>query len=168
MWKKILILSGCLVLTGAIWFAGFEVVYAHIMAFVTNILLGLGGSESEVGVTQQNGAYAFEALINIDGQDALISRRFFDTLYPTIMILAWVAFVSIINGWRNGVKAITWTLLPFFLTQIVFLLLFTNYMSSTANYMYYILQDSFYVIALAAIIIESIRRDVFKSGGRLR
>ena len=166
MWKKILILSGCLILIGGVWFAGFETVYAHIMAFFTNILLGLSGSESAVSVEHQNGAPAFEALVTINGQKATISRRIFDTLYPTIMVLSWVLFVIIINGWKNGLKAIKWTLLPFFSLQIVFLLLFTNYMASVANYMYYILQDSFYVIALAAIIIESIRRDVFASGGR--
>ena len=161
MLKKALILLSCIVVTLIIWFIGLEVVYAHILAFISNVLLGMSGSEAHIAIEQHNGVHSFAAHTLYDGREARFGQQFHTLLYPTIMMLAWHGFTAIIRGWKQSLSSAKWNMGLFMAVQVLFLLLLTNIMSDTATFFYYLLHDGFYVVALVIIIVDHLRNPVF-------
>ncbi len=146
----------------AIWMLGAEVIYARIMAFVSNLLLSVGGSGSTITVEEEAGEYLFRVHFMLDGQQASFPQRIQTLLLPTIIVLSWQVFVAIISGWRQCLRSAKWNVSLFFSFQVLFLLLLTAYYTSGfAAFVYDLLMESFYVIAVVIIIIDNIRYPVF-------
>jgi len=162
MLRKTLVLLGSALLVTAIWTLGAEVIYARIMAFVSNLLLSLGGSGSTIAVEEEAGEYLFRVHFMLDGQEASFPQKIQTLLLPTIIVLAWQVFVAFISGWRQCLRSAKWNVSLFFAFQVLFLLLLTAYhTSSLAAFVYDLLMESFYVIAVVIIIVDNIRNPVF-------
>ncbi len=162
MLRKILILLGSALLVTAIWMLGAEVVYARIMTFVSNVLLSLGGSGSTIAVEQEAGEYLFRVHFMLDGQQASFPQKIQTLLLPTIIILSWQLFIAFVSSWKHFLSSAKWNISLFFGFQMLFLLLLTAYYQSTlAAFIYDMLMESFYVIAVVIIIIDNIINPVF-------
>lgn len=146
-----------------IWLLGAEVVYARIMAFVSNVLLSLAGSSSSIAVQKEAGEYLFRVHFMMDGQEGTLSQQIQTLLFPTIIVLSWQVFVTIISGWRQCLRSAQMNIGAFFAFQVLFLLLLTAYHTSDiAAFIYDILMESFYVmIAVVIIIFDNIRFPMF-------
>jgi len=165
MIKKIAILLICALAVTFLWFIGLEMLYARLMAFASNLVMAIGGSEARVVVEQQNGEGLFRVHTVMDGNQANYPQRIQTLLYPTIIILGWQLFTLFIRGWKQLLSSAGLSIGVFFTIQVIFLLLLSIYHTSDAGSFFYdLLMESFYVIALAIVIIDNIRFPVFLSG----
>lgn len=162
MLKRILILLSSILLVTAAWFAGTEALYARLMVSATNVTLMGSGSEVRIALEEENGKHLFRVHTFVGDKRASFPQYIQSLLYPTILLLAWLLFLLFTMGWQHSLRSVKWTLLPFFILHIIFLLLLTGYhFKPAARFFFDILLESFYVIALALIIIDNIRYPVF-------
>ena len=157
-----MILLGSALLVTAIWMLGAEAVYARVMTFISNIILWLVGSGKSIALEQEAGEYLFRVHFMLDGQQASFPQKVQTLLLPTIIILSWQLFIAFVSTKKHFLSAAKWNISIFLGFQILFLLLLTEYHdSSLAAFIYDMLLESFYVIAVVIIIIDNIRIPVF-------
>ncbi len=162
MIKKIVILLICALAVTSLWFIGLEILYARLMAFASSLVMAIGGSEAHIVVEQENGEGLFRVHTIMDGNKASYPQRIQTLLYPTIIILGWQIFTAFMRSWRQLLRSAGLNLGVFFSIQVIFLLLLSIYHTSgTGRFFYDLLMESFYVIAVAIIIIDNIRFPVF-------
>lgn len=165
MIRKVAILLACALLVTALWFNGLEVLYARLMAFASNLVMAIGGSETRIFVEQQNGEELFRVHTVMDGNQVNYPQRLQTLLYPTIIILAWQLFTVFMRNLQQLLSSAGLSMGVFFTLQVIFLLLLSIYHTSdVGSFLYDLLMESFYVIALAIVIIDNIRFPVFLSG----
>ncbi len=158
MLKKVGILLASILIVSALWLTGLEVVYARVLAFSTNVVLDIGGRESNITVERDTGTDLFRVHRTVDGRGSTYPQELQTIFYPTIIIIAWQVFLAFVFGWKQFIRSGKWNIGIFFLCHVIFLLLLTAYHSSeTARFFYEMLIESFYVIAIVLIITDNIR-----------
>ena len=167
MFKKIALLIASILIVATLWFVGAEVIYARVMTFASNVVLSIGGSDTHLTVDREDGEDIFRVHTEMDDQEASYPQKIQTLLYPTIIVLSWQVFVAFISGARATLRSGKWNLGLFFAFQVLFLLLLTAYYTSpVAAFIYDMMLESFYVIAVVIIIIDNIRHPVFLSASQ--
>lgn len=161
MWKKVALLLASILVVTIIWFAGLQTLYARILVFPANIVLSLGGGTASVSVEKQGDHYFFIASRQKQDEISRMEQQFSTILYPSIMVLAWQLFMVMTLGWKKARTSTGWNLGIFFLSQVFFLLTITYFLTTPGKFLYDMMLENFYIIALAIIIIDSIRNPVF-------
>ncbi len=145
-------------LTTFLWYAGLEKGYAHLLVFSTNSVLNVSGRDSHITLEKEDGVDTFRAHTVIDGQRANYPQKLQTLLLPAVMLIAWQLFTSFFRSRKQILHSASTTIGIFLALQIIFLLLLTAYYSSSvAKYVYDVMLDSFYIIALGIIILDYIR-----------
>ncbi len=162
--KKIALLLAITLLTTLLWFAGMETIYARLLAFSANTALTITGRESNIKVEKENNTAYFLVHTRVDGRRANYPQNFETLLLPAVMIIAWQVFSLLYRSRNQSLRSAATTIGIFLLLQVIFLLLLTAYYSSgLAKYLYDVLMDTFYVVALILIIIDYVRYPVFQN-----
>ncbi len=162
MLKKIAQLAISIIIVSTLWFVGLETVYTRVLAFSSNVVLGIWGRNASIVVEKENGEYLFRVYTEFEGIKANYPQRVQSLFYPTIIVLSWQVFLAFAMGWRKSLRSGVKNLGLFFLFHILFLLLLTAYYSSSiARFFYDMMLESFYVIAVVVIAIDYIRHPVF-------
>ena len=162
MIRKIALLLSLSLLVALLWFSGHEGLYARVLVGPANAVLGIAGRETRIRVEEQNGRDVFMVHTRIDGRQAMYPQRFGALLIPTVMILSWQGFTAFYLKRRRALRSTALNFGIFLGFQVVFLLLLSAYHgSAAARYVYDMLMDSFYIVAMAIIIIDHIRHPVF-------
>ncbi len=160
--KKIAILLAASLFVAVLWFSGLEQVYAKVLVFSTNLVMGLGGSETEISIEQQNDVYYFRVITTLKGQKGTFLQKFGSLLIPAVMIFAWQIFTAFYLKRKRALTSSAINFGIFFAFQILFLMLLTGFHSSTvARYIYEMFLDSFYIVALAIILFDNFRNPIF-------
>ncbi len=158
-----LFLAVSLVIT-VLWFSGMEVVYARVLVFSTNTVLNIAGSDSSIRVDKDDQGHLFRVHRLIDGQRASYPQKFETILLPTVMIFAWLIFAAFYRRRKQALISAGITFGSFLALQAIFLLLLTAYYTSgAAKYIYDVMLDSFYIIAMGIIIIDYVRDPIFRT-----
>jgi len=146
--------SGILLL---LWFNGLAWVYAQLLRFGANICL-LFSSNTHVGLKVADGAPTFVVDTIISGRKGSYPQKADLILLPFIMILTWQILLFFNLHWKNALRASIENILAFYIVQVIYVLLLTGYYNSeTVKFIYDLLLDSFYIIALFLIV-----KDAFK------
>lgn len=160
--KKLAILVAASLLMALLWFSGLEKIYARVLVFSTNTVMGIAGSDTEISVEQQNGTFYFRVTNEIQGQRGTFLQKFGSLLIPVVMIFAWQIFTAFYLKRNKALKSFGVNFGIFFAFQILFLLLLTGFHTSSASrYIYEMFLDSFYIVALAIILIDNFRNPIF-------
>lgn len=142
----------------SLWINGLEVAYAHVIVFSTNSVLNIAGSDAEITIEKEDGVNIFRVRRIIEGNLANYPQKFETLLLPFVSILAWQVFSAFYRKRRQSIKSAGINILMFIALQTCFLLLLTIYYTSVvARYVYDTMLDSFYITAIAIIIIDYIR-----------
>lgn len=158
MTKKIILLLASVLIVSALWLSGLQNVYARVLVFSTNTVLDMGGRYSHIKVAEDKGDGIFHVFTIVDDTKVNFRQSFQTLLYPTIIVLAWHLFTVFVLGWRTSLRSAKWNIPLFILFQVIFLLLLTAYYSSqVARFIYTMMMEGFYVIAIIIVIIDSIR-----------
>ncbi len=154
---NILIVLGASGLLTFLWFIGLDWIYAQLLRLGANILL-LFSSDTYVGLKMVEGSPTFVIDTVIDGRKGSYPQQADLILLPFIMILTWQVLLFFNLPARNALRSAIENILTFFIVQLVYVMLLTAYYNSgTIKFIYDLLMDSFYIIALFLIV-----KDAFK------
>jgi hypothetical protein len=166
---NILIVIGASLLLLVLWFNGLDYVYAQMLRLGANIALVFTG-DTNIGLRMTDGSPEFIVKTLLDGRKGSYPQKADLILLPFIMILTWQVLMFFNLPFRQARRSAIENIAAFYVFQLIFLLLLTSYYSSgTAKFIYDLLMDSFYIIALFLIVKDSFRYELFtftKRGGR--
>jgi len=161
----LLLLISLLIFTG--WQFGGEQLYTKLLVGTTNVTLKVIKKDTHIEYEKQEGnskLYQFKVTTRIDGRIGSYPQEIGGLMQPFVIVLSWQVFLFIIIERKNAIKAFITNIAIFMLMQIIFLILLTGYYTSDIQqYIFTIMLDSFYIIALVLIIKDNILFSVFNS-----
>lgn len=145
-----------------LWFYGLDRIYAEILVIGTNLFLA-PWPDTLIIVETEAGGPVFIVETLFDGRKGTFPQEAKLILLPVIMILTWQILLFFNLPLKNVLRSLSENFLIFFLTQVFFLLLLTvYYKSGLAAFIYDLLMDSFYIIALFLIVKDTIKYKLIK------
>jgi hypothetical protein len=151
-----------------LWFNGFAYLYAQLLKIGANILL-LFSSDTHVGLKLVDNAPTFIVSTLVDGKKGSYPQKADLILLPFIMILTWQILLFFNLSSKNATRSAIENILIFYAIQLIYVLLLTAYYnSSSIKFIYDLLIDSFYIIALFLIVKDSFKYELIgiaKRGG---
>ncbi|MFO7621655.1 MAG: hypothetical protein R6W81_10405 [Bacteroidales bacterium] len=147
-----------------LWFRGLDHLYAHTLKLGANIAL-LFSPDTSVSVKEVEGAPAFIVQTVVDGRKGSYPQKANLILLPFIMILTWQILLFFNLPFRQAYRCAWQNILIFYIVQVIYVVLLSAYYnSSTVKYVYDLLMDSFYIIALFLIVKDAFRYDLLRRG----
>ena len=145
-----------------LWFLGLDRIYAEILVIGTNLFLA-PWPDTLIIVEIETGAPVFIVETLFDGRKGSFPQEAKLIILPVIMILTWQVLLFFNLPLKNALRSLWENFLIFFLIQVIFLLLLTvYYKSGLAAFIYDLLMDSFYIIALFLIVKDTIKFKLIK------
>jgi len=161
----VIISSGLLLI---LWFHGLDWIYAQMLRIGANIFL-LFSSETHVGleVTDNSPTFIVETVIN--GRKGSYPQKADLILLPFIMVLTWQILLFFNLPRRHAIRSAIENILIFFVIQLIYVLLLTSYYNSgTIKFIYDLLLDSFYIIALFLIVKDAFKYELIGIDKRIK
>jgi len=157
IWVNILIVIGFSGLLLFLWFNGLDYIYAQMVRVGANIAL-LFSSDTHVGLKLTNDAPTFIVDTFVNGRKGTYPQKADLILMPFIMILTWQILLFFNLPLKQALRSTAENLIAFYIIQVIYVLLLTSYYnSSIVKFLYDLLMDSFYIIALFLVV-----KDTFK------
>lgn len=168
--NKIIVLFLISVLVFVGWQYGLENTYTKILVGATNTCLGILTNDTHIELEKkspQSNMYQFRIYTIVDGRKGNYPQDTGGILQPFVIILSWQIFLFLAIKRRDAFISLGANIGIFLIIQILFLIMLTNYYSSTVQqYLFTMMMDSFYIIALILIIKDNILYGVFKGNGK--
>jgi len=159
----VVIASGLLVI---LWFSGFDWLYAQLLRLGANILLIFSG-DTHVGLKLIDDAPTFIVETIVNGKKGTYPQKADLILLPFIMILTWQILLFFNLSRKNAIRSALENIITFYIIQLIYVLLLTAYYNSSAiKFIYDLLMDSFYIIALFLIVKDSFKYDLMGFTGK--
>ena len=150
----VLLASGLLLI---LWFNGLDWIYAQLLRIGANILLLFSGDTS-VGLKLVDKAPTFIVETVIEGRKGSYPQKADLMLLPFIMILTWQILLFFNLPRKQATRSAIENIVAYYIIQVIYVILLTAYYKSSAvKFVYDLLIDSFYIIALFLIV-----KDAFK------
>jgi hypothetical protein len=166
---NVLIVIGASGLLLALWFNGFAYLYAQLLKLGANLLL-LFSHDTHVGLKLVDDAPTFMVSTLVDGKKGSYPQKADLILLPFIMILTWQILLFFNLSLKHATRSAIENILIFYAIQLIYVLLLTSYYNSaTVKFIYDLLIDSFYIIALFLIVKDSFKYELIgiaRRGGR--
>jgi hypothetical protein len=157
IWVNILIVIGFSGLLLFLWFNGLDYIYAQMLRFGANLAL-VFSSDTHVGLKLAENSPTFIVETVINGRKGTYPQKADLILMPFIMILTWQILLFFNLTLKQALRSTAENLIVFFIIQVIYVLLLTSYYNSgVVKFMYDLLMDSFYIIALFLVV-----KDTFK------
>jgi hypothetical protein len=154
-----------LLLVFAGWQAGFETVYAKLVVGTTNAVVGVVKADTHIEIektTQYEAGYQFKVFTRINGRKASYPQEPGSLLQPFVIILSWQIFLFFVLKRKSALQSLLVNFGLFILIQVIFMILLTGYYNSDVQqYIYTMMMDSFYIIALVFVIKDYMLYPVF-------
>lgn len=162
---KILVLLAITIAMFIVWQVGYEAIHAKILTGTTNACLKLAGSDKSIKYEVQDAIPIFRVYLIKDGQSTRFPQEIGPLLQPTVIVLAWQLFLFFVLKTRQALRLLLINLVIFIAFQVFFLICLTGYHTSGfQRFMYGLMVDSFYVIALILVIKDNIFHPIFRKG----
>ncbi len=160
----LLILISIVVFTG--WEAGIEQYYLKLLVGTTNLTVGSikeGTSVEIVSTGLPDEPYQFKVNTIIQGRKGSYPQEIGGLLQPFVIVLSWQIFLFFVLSLNSALRSLGMNFLVFLLLQVLFLVLLTGYYSSDMQkFLYEVMMDSFYVIAIILVIKDNMLFPVFR------
>ena len=161
--NKILLLLLISVLFFFAWQAGLETVYTKVLVSTTNFTLSIVNDYDHFEYEKMNELYQFRVFIEVDGRKGNFVHEPGSMAQPLITIIPWQIFLFFVLKRKSALISLGTNIGIFFLIQIIFLILLTNYYTSEVQqYIFMMIDDSFNIIALILILKDNMLYPVFR------
>lgn len=158
MLKKILILIAASAVFTMLWFNGLERLWAHVLTFSSNTFISIGSDETQIALENRDEEMIFRVTTLIDGKRGSYPQRAQSLLLPTVIVLSWLPLLFFSLPGKTAARQSFTNMAIFLLFQVFFMILLTFYYNSAfAKYLFHLMMEAFYIIALGIII-----KDAFK------
>lgn len=145
-----------------LWFWGLNHIYAQLLKFGTNLFL-LPWPDTYFDIDPNTKDPSFIVNTVIEGRKGHFPQSGKLILLPFVMVLTWQLLMFFNIPVRSAVRSLIENFLIFFFIQVIYMLLLTQfYESSTANFIFRLLTDSFYIIVLFLIVKDTVRYQLIK------
>ncbi len=159
---NILIVIAASALLLFLWFRGLNNVYANTLVFGSNIFLS-PFQDIYLEIDPETDYPVFIVHSVIEGRTGHYPQEAKLILLPFIMILTWQILIFFNLDTKDAVRSALENLLIFYLLQVIFLILLTQYYNSgLIKFIYNLLSDSFYIFALFLILKDTVRFRLLK------
>jgi hypothetical protein len=153
----VVIASGLMLI---LWFHGFAYVYAQSLKLGANILL-VFSEHTHIGLKYVENVPTFIVNTVIDGKKGSYPQKADLILLPFIMILTWQILLFFNLPLKKATRSAIENIIIFYIIQLIYLLLLTAYYNNAVvKFIYDLLIDSFYIIALFLIIKDSFKYEL--------
>jgi hypothetical protein len=161
--NKIILLLLITVLIFVLWQIGYEPIHSRILAGGTNGWLKLVGSDKSIKYEVKDSTPLYRIHIVKEGKEYTFPQEIGPLLQPTVIVLAWQLFLFFVLPWRRALRLTLINLGIFIGLQVLFLVQLTGFhTSSFQKFLYGLMVDSFYIIALILVIKDTIFYPVFR------
>lgn len=160
---KVLIIIAITLAVYVLWQVRLEPVYAKILSGGTNVILSIVKTDTKIEVEKENDSYQFRVHTLIDSRKGSYPQLFGSLLQPFVIILSWQLFLFFVIRPKLAMKIMGVNLGIFYVMHMLFLILLTGYYTSELQkYIYVMMMDSFYIIAIVLVIKDTMRYTVFQ------
>jgi hypothetical protein len=160
----LLVLISIVVFTG--WEAGIENYDLKLLVGTTNLTVGTikEGTNVEIESTNlQDEPYRLKVQTIIQGRKGSYPQEIGSLLQPFVIVLSWQIFLFFVLNLKSAILSLGMNMLVFILLQVLFLALLTGYYSSDMQkFLYEVMMDSFYVVAIILVIKDNMLFPVFR------
>ncbi len=163
--NKIILLLLISIFVFIFWRSGFETVYARVLTGTTNYFLNIAKKDTHIELErnkEKEGLYQFRIYTIIGDKIGNYPQETGSILHPFVIILSWQIFLFFVLNRRSLLKTLWINMGIFIFIQIFFLIMLTGYYNSKVQqFLYTVLIDSFYVIALVLVIKDNMLFPLF-------
>ncbi|MBP6978539.1 MAG: hypothetical protein PHD61_05270 [Bacteroidales bacterium] len=161
---KVILLIAITILVFILWQIGLESVHARILGGCTNASLHLFGSDKSIQYLPDDDHVAiFRIRLIKDGLPNEFKQEIGPLLQPTVIVLAWQLFLFLVLPLKKAFRLLLINLAIFIGLQVFFLIQLTGFhTSSFQKFLYRLMVDSFYIIALILLIKDNLLYPVFR------
>lgn len=147
------------------WEFGFERAYEKLLVGTTNIVVSFVKKETKIEIETNPTTKKdyFKVTTLIQGRKGSYPQEVGGLLQPAVIILSWQIFLFFIINRKSAFRALWINFLIFLFFQVIFLVLLTGYYNSEfQKFVFNLMIDTFYVIALILIIKDNMLYPIFK------
>lgn len=145
------------------WQIGYEAFHARILAWFTNGLLKITGSHKIIKYEISDRVPIFMVYELIRGKGTRFPQEIGPILQPTVILLAWQLFLFFVLSLKQAFRLVLINFGIFLALQVFFLVQLTGYHASSVHkFLYSLMVDSFYIIALILVIKDTLFYPVFR------
>ena len=160
---KILFLLLLSFLVFATWQNGLENIYQKTLVSTTNVILKTVKRDTYIKIEKdQTNQTIFRVYTKINGKRGNYPQKSGAIHEPFIIILTWQIFLFFVIDRKKAIHSTVTNILSFFLFQVLFLIFLTGYYTSGfQKFIFDMMLDNFYIIALILVIKDNIRYHIF-------
>ncbi len=163
-WKKIVLLIIISMMIFGGWEWGMERVYEKALVVVTNVTLKVIKKDTRIELEESTkGKYQFRVYTTIEGRKGNYPQETGGLLEPFVIVLSWQLFLFFVMNPKNAVRLLGINIGIFLFFQVLFLIFLTNYYSfSIQKFLFDMMLDNFYIVALILVIKDNMLFPVFR------
>ncbi len=162
--KTIFLIIISIVVFGA-WELGLENVYEETLVEITNDALSVLKKDTRIDLEkkQNSDAYQFRVRTRIQGRMGSYRQETGGLMEPFVIVLSWQLFLFLVLKFKSALKLLIINLTIFLFLQVIFLFFLTGYYNSIIQqFLFDMMLDNFYIIALILVIKDSILYPTFR------
>ena len=158
MLKNIVVLFFSSLVFALLWFLGLEKVYAQLLVFFTNVILGILSLNTSMVLMVQESELVIIVTTILNGSEGSFPQNLQSLLLPTVILLSWFPVLFIHLKKRTAIHQSLKNAGLFLLIQLFFMLILASfYHFALSRYLFYLLIEAFYIFAIAVIIKDSLK-----------
>ncbi len=162
--KAILLIIISMIIFSA-WEFGLEKYYEESLVGITNVTLPLVKNDTRITLenAKKEGTYQFRVYTRVQGRRGNYPQETGGLMEPFVIILSWQLFLFFVLNFKDALKLFGINVGVFLFLQILFLYFLTGYYNSQIQqFLFDMMLDNFYIIALILVIKDNIFYPVFK------
>jgi len=163
--NKIILLIAISLLIFTLWESGFEKKYEEALVSVTNVTLNIVKKDTHIKLeeTANNNSYQFRVYTRIQGRKGNYPQETGGLMEPFVIVLSWQLFLFFVINKKTAFKLLAVNISVFMAIQVLFLYFLTGYYNSEIQkFLFDMMLDNFYIIALILVIKDNMLYPVFK------
>lgn len=163
--KKIIVLISISLITFVAWEFGLEHIYEKALVNITNPVIKAIKKDTHIILEEStNGKnYQFRVYTRVQGRMGNYPQETGSLMEPFVIILSWQLFLFFVLKSNMSFKLLLINTLSFIIIQMIFLIFLTGYYNSTIQqFLFDMMLDNFYIVALILIIKDNILYPVFR------
>ena len=162
--KTILLVLISIVIFGG-WEVGLQQIYEKALVGTTNVVLNVIKKDTHITLEKEAGKNEdqFRVYTRVQGRIGNYPQETGGLLMPFVIVLTWQSFLFFVIKRKDALKLLGINVAVFVSIQIMFLVFLTNYYNSPIQkFMFEMMLDNFYIVAIILVIKDNIIFPVFK------
>ncbi len=163
--KKILLLILISIIIFTAWEMGAERIYEKSLVGITNMVLPVIKKDTRINLEKsgKDNTYQFRVYTRVQGRMGNYPQETGGLMEPFVIVLSWQLFLFFVLNYKTAFKLLAINIGSFIIIQAIFLIFLTGYYnSSVQQFLFDMMLDNFYIIALIIVIKDNILHPVFR------